>query len=102
MFTAIKKSIRHWRGIMFQRMAIHLDGPICKCRTKDLGWSIIIVDEQLSLGVHCNQCKQELRIAPTMFRASFVLDEEYPETAVPEPLITKDGSLIDASKRFLQ
>jgi len=87
---------------MFQRITIELDGPICKCTMQDLAWAIIVVKDgdvpKHTLAVSCKACKQELRVAPSEFKAGFKLDVAYPETE--KPTTTKDGNLIDASEKF--
>lgn len=87
---------------MLERIVIKLAGPICNCKQQDLGWGITIIDGRFTLTIKCNQCQQRLVIAPADFKASFELKEKYPETKPTTPAVIKDGTLIDASKRFLQ
>lgn len=102
MYAALKTLKKFWNRSMFQKIDIRLGGPICKCKRKDLAWGIAIVEGRATILITCNQCQQQLRVAPAEFKAAILLDKPYPETAPTEPAIIKDGTLIDASKRFLR
>lgn len=100
--TLLTKLVKRLKGTpMFQQLVIHLDGPICRCRVQALEWGITIVEHNGTLVntliVSCKTCGQRLQVAPAEFKASFYLDEKYPDSG---PKITKNGSLIDASAKF--
>jgi len=65
---------------MFQKIVLHLEGPICSCPKQNLIWGIFPDETKRSgLFIQCLSCRTKVLISHKKFRADFDLKREYPE-----------------------
>lgn len=60
---------------MFESITINLEGPICKCKTENLGWGF----DNNSFGIWCKTCNTVLKIGKSVeLVAWFNIKKPYP------------------------
>jgi len=63
---------------MFKVAVFHLVGPICKCNTQDLMWSVIPGRTGAELVITCRLCDTRHVIGSQQFLARIELEVPYP------------------------
>lgn len=65
---------------MFERITIHLTGPICSCPEQNLAWGPFLDEapHMYGLWIQCITCRVQVRIPNKRFLARFVLSRAYP------------------------